>query len=100
MIKKHPELPTIFDLKESIDLLELGSTEKTAAAEQRLKNTYENLCCECTENKKTSASQPNESPFFKFYKIDIYNKNTKELEISSNSKTGKESVHIICASCV
>lgn len=98
MLKKHPELPYIFDLDESIEILQLGSEEKTAAAEQRLKNAYETLCCECTENKKNSASQQNDSPFFKFYKIDINNKNTKEFEISKDSKN--KPVHIICAECV
>lgn len=97
MIKKHPELPTIFDLDESIDMLQLRTEEKTAAAEQRLKNTYQTFCCECVENKKTSAKHSNESPIIKFYKIDIYNKYTKELEISSNSTT--QPVHIICDEC-
>lgn len=114
MIKKNPELPIVFDLDESVEMLGLRTEEKTAAAQQRLKNTYETLCCECTENKKTSANQPTESSFVKFYKINLLDKNSKQIEAnnnynnninldsikSKNDAINNQNMHLLCVICI
>jgi len=95
MMEKHKELTTIFDLDEAIDLIALKTQEKSALADQRLKNNYETLCCNCTENKKNSPSQPNDYSFVKFDKIDIYDRKTKQIDPNE-----KINVHLICGYCV
>lgn len=101
MIKKYPDLPTICELDESIDLLGLRTEEKALAAEKRLKYTYETLCCDCIENKKTSPNQQNENSFVKFYKLDISDNNSKQIEINNNNTNAiTQCIHLICANCV
>ncbi len=106
MNKKNPELPYFFDLDEFVDLLGLRTEEKIAAAEIRLKYTYEILCCDCVENRKTSASYSNENPLIKFFKINVFNKNPNQKENYNNNDNSNlndactQFIHLICAHCV
>lgn len=95
MLKKNPELPINFDLEESLDFMQLKTEEKLFSADQRLKNTYETLCCNCIENKKNSINQSNENSFFKFLKVEIYDKNSRQISTEENKY-----VHLICKICI
>jgi len=75
-------------------MLELKTDEKVNAANERLKNIYETLCCYCIENKKLSVNHSNESSFIKFQKIEIYNKVTKQID------TENINTHLICSNCI
>lgn len=94
MMKKNPELPSIFDYEESINLLDLNTNERIDSANQRLKEYYENSCCECFEKRTISNDQSKQNPFIKFDNVEIYDKNTKELDTSIIY------THIICANCI
>jgi len=94
MMKKYPELPTTFDYDESIILLDLKTDERTDLSNQRLKEFFENSCCECLENKKISNDPSKQNPFIKFDNIDIFEKNTKQLD------TSIKYTHIMCVNCI
>ncbi len=94
MLKKNPELPTIIDLDESVNALQLRTDEKVLSANERLKNIYETTCCYCLENKKSSPTQPNDGPLIQYHKMEIYNKLTKQID------TEIIDTHLLCSECV